>query len=308
MLVVDVVPHHPHCATQYGRVESVCQCAGTNERPPTTGTTPPGRDFLPSLDSCDVAGWQPCAPTMTGPSSCGQRPATAVDTGNGPLVSVVVLPNENSTHVTCHDESTRKTTKAMAIPPALHSLYPQEEVLHSLLLFDGTCTTCIASGANDRTVPGMYIQCSSWQPRPCAIGTAAYCGTSCGGGGQGRRTGFARVRSFGGLACWAWVFLVSLCGVGGVVQAVFTPADSAALKAAVGTCTYGAGCTGGCLGETRDGSCPIFAASNDATGNPYGVIGDWDVSLVTSMYKSKGTLSPSPWPHLSLLCFEYTTT
>ena len=93
-----------------------------------------------------------------------------------------------------------------------------------------------------------------------------------------------------------------------VVRAVFTPADSAALKAAVGTCDYNSGCTGGCLGETTDGSCPIFAASNDATGNPFGVIGDWDVSLVTSMYKSKCTLSPSPWPHLSLLCFEYTTT
>jgi hypothetical protein len=67
----------------------------------------------------------------------------------------------------------------------------------------------------------------------------------------------------------------------------FTPADSAALKAAVGTCTrtYDSGsyvysCTGGCLGETPDGSCPIFAASN-------GVIGDWDVSAVTSMYQRK---------------------
>jgi hypothetical protein len=44
------------------------------------------------------------------------------------------------------------------------------------------------------------------------------------------------------------------------------------------------------LGETTDGSCPIFAASNDATGNRYGVIGDWDVSAVTSMDSSKCTL------------------
>ena len=64
----------------------------------------------------------------------------------------------------------------------------------------------------------------------------------------------------------------------------FAPADLAALQAAVGTCTKSGNtypCTGGCLGETPDGSCPNFAASNDATGNPYGVIGDWDVSQVT---------------------------
>jgi hypothetical protein len=79
-----------------------------------------------------------------------------------------------------------------------------------------------------------------------------------------------------------------------VVRAVFSPVDTTALKAAVGTCSsHLFVCTGGCLGETADGSCPIFAASNDATGNPYGVIGDWDVSLVTSMYKSKCNLSPS---------------
>jgi hypothetical protein len=77
--------------------------------------------------------------------------------------------------------------------------------------------------------------------------------------------------------------LVSLFGGVGVVQAAFAPADRAALKAAVGTC----------LGETADGSCPIFAASNDVTGNPYGVIGAWDVSAVTSMYQSKRALSLS---------------
>ena len=73
-----------------------------------------------------------------------------------------------------------------------------------------------------------------------------------------------------------------------VVGAVFAPADRAALKAAVGTCSFSGGCTGGCLGETTDGSCPTFAASDvSSTGNPYGVIGDWDVSAVTTMESSK---------------------
>ena len=84
--------------------------------------------------------------------------------------------------------------------------------------------------------------------------------------------------------------LITLTGT----QAAFAPADTAALKAAVGTCSDGYDfnsatgrfniiCTGGCLGETPDGSCPLFAASNDATSNPYSVIGDWDVSRVTDM-------------------------
>jgi surface protein len=74
----------------------------------------------------------------------------------------------------------------------------------------------------------------------------------------------------------------------------FAPVDSAALKTAVGTCTrsyiilntnyvFTYSCTGGCLGETMDGSCPIFSASNDTTGNPYGVMGDWDVSSVIDL-------------------------
>ena len=78
-------------------------------------------------------------------------------------------------------------------------------------------------------------------------------------------------------------------------QAVFTPVDRAALKAAVGTCTqsYTSGawvfsCTGGCLGENATGYCPTFAAnSTDANGNPYGVISDWDTSQVRNMYESK---------------------
>ena len=56
-------------------------------------------------------------------------------------------------------------------------------------------------------------------------------------------------------------------------NASFTPADKTALKTAVDAC----------LSETDDGSCPIFAASNDNTGNSYGVIGTWDVSSVTNM-------------------------
>ena len=78
-------------------------------------------------------------------------------------------------------------------------------------------------------------------------------------------------------------------------QAVFTPANTAVLKAAVGTCTqsYTSGawvypCTGGCLGENATGYCPKFAAnSTDANGNPYGLIGSWDTSLVTTMKLSK---------------------
>ena len=71
----------------------------------------------------------------------------------------------------------------------------------------------------------------------------------------------------------------------------FIPVDSAALNAAVGTCNWRGVCSGGCLGETPDGSCPTFAASNDATGNPYGVMGDWDVSKVTSLSQSTSTPS-----------------
>ena len=65
---------------------------------------------------------------------------------------------------------------------------------------------------------------------------------------------------------------------------MFTPADgyqfgSGPLKDAITSC----------LSETGDGSCPTFAASNDATGNPYGVMGDWDVSRVTRMANSTST-------------------
>ena len=64
----------------------------------------------------------------------------------------------------------------------------------------------------------------------------------------------------------------------GVVHAAFTPADSDALSTAVQAC----------LAEgTGNGSCPIFAASNDATGHPYGAIGEWQTGAVTDMSQSK---------------------
>ena len=91
------------------------------------------------------------------------------------------------------------------------------------------------------------------------------------------------------------IYLLLLTGLVGLImpetQAVFVAADHKHLKDAVGTCrpVYSNGeytylCYGGCLGETPDdGSCPTFATSNDDTGNPYGVMGDWDVSHVMSM-------------------------
>ena len=91
------------------------------------------------------------------------------------------------------------------------------------------------------------------------------------------------------------LFLTMLTGT----QAVFKPVDSAALKAAVGTCvktlsgshgsyTWIVSCTGGCLGENSTGYCPTFAATNvPGTSNPYGAISGWDTSLVTDMRYSK---------------------
>ena len=113
--------------------------------------------------------------------------------------------------------------------------------------------------------------------------------TSAGIRGRGQRSAARRARACTSSSVLVLVVLALSCVIGGV-QAAFTPADSAALQAAVGTCTvnhntypYTYPCTGGCLGENATGSCPIFSASNDATGNPYGVMGDWDVSRVSSM-------------------------
>ena len=51
-------------------------------------------------------------------------------------------------------------------------------------------------------------------------------------------------------------------------EAVFTPENRAALKAAVDTC----------VAETKDGSCPIYAGTNSN-----GIMGEWDVSKVNDM-------------------------
>ena len=106
------------------------------------------------------------------------------------------------------------------------------------------------------------------------------------------RTGGRRWCSF-----LVWFLLAATVLMVDVVQAVFTPDGKAALKAALlATCTYSGppyyqltGCTGGCLGENSTGYCPEFAASDDATGNPNGVMGDWDVSKVTDMQGSTST-------------------
>ena len=94
--------------------------------------------------------------------------------------------------------------------------------------------------------------------------------------------------------CWysLLLLLLMLLTCVDVVEGVFTPVNNADFRAALGSCScqsscYGTDdvgrqgtpdCTGGCLGETSDGSCPKFAAQN---GN--GVLGDWDVSKVTDM-------------------------
>ena len=149
-----------------------------------------------------------------------------------------------------------------------------------------------------------------------------------------------KTRTGGRRACtlMVWLFFAAMLLTVDVVEAVFAPADRVSLKDAVGTCTENsmfqdsAPCTGRCLGETADGSCPNFAASHDASGNPYGVIGAWDVSAVTSMSYSKcnrvisqslslsvlcslySLFSVALWPRLFtpsrllLLCVEYTTT
>ena len=125
---------------------------------------------------------------------------------------------------------------------------------------------------------------------------------------RARRWG--KTRTGGRRRSWSlmvWFLFAALLLTVDVVGAVFTPVNRAALKAAVGSCNhwpYTCNLTGGCLGETVGGSCPIFAASNDATGHPYGVIGAWDVSAVTNMEKSKFTLFLSLcWPRrLPLWC------
>jgi hypothetical protein len=118
-----------------------------------------------------------------------------------------------------------------------------------------------------------------------ATGTAAVCGgTSGGGGGPERKKGFARGRSFGGLACWAWVLPWVLLVLGGVegVKGVAIP-----------DCTYAAYNVRNCgirqavdaiIPADTGGYGPIedWDINSDDTGS-YGPIEDWNTSLVTDM-------------------------
>ena len=88
--------------------------------------------------------------------------------------------------------------------------------------------------------------------------------------------------------------IVILSGIIGC-QAVFKPNNKDEFIAALGWISNGyTGIhpkafwipDGGCLGENATGYCPIFAASNDVTGNPYGLIGDWDMSKVTNLVQT----------------------
>ena len=121
-----------------------------------------------------------------------------------------------------------------------------------------------------------------------ATGTAAACGgTSSGGGGQKRRKGFARGRSFGGLACWAWVVPWVLLVLGGVEGVKGEP---------IPDCTYAVYADPGCLEPScyNNRTCGIRKAvdayisckSNSGASNcggSYGPIEDWNTSLVTDM-------------------------
>jgi hypothetical protein len=108
---------------------------------------------------------------------------------------------------------------------------------------------------------------------------ALHCwGTS--GGGQERRKGFARGRSFGGLACWAWVLPWVLLVLGGMegVKGVAIP-----------DCTYTAWASPGCTAAScyNARTCGIRQAVdayiNSGDTGSYGPIQDWDTSLVTDM-------------------------
>ena len=86
-----------------------------------------------------------------------------------------------------------------------------------------------------------------------------------------RATRRGKTRTGGCRSCTltVWFLFAATLLMVDVVGAVFAPADRAALKAAVGTCTrsgsdpnYVYTCTGGCLGETADGSCPIASPNS----------------------------------------------
>jgi hypothetical protein len=96
-----------------------------------------------------------------------------------------------------------------------------------------------------------------------------FCDTSSGGGGPERRKGFAKGRSFGGLACWAWVLPWVLLVLGGMEGVKGVPIPD-------GDC-----------GGYGDRNCAIKQAvdayiTSGATGS-YGPIEDWNTSLVTDM-------------------------
>ena len=121
-----------------------------------------------------------------------------------------------------------------------------------------------------------------------ATGAAAACGgMSGGGGGPERRKGFARGRSFGGLACWAWVVPWVLLVLGGMEGVKGEP---------IPDCTYAVYADPGCLEPScyNNRTCGIRKAvdayisckSNSGASNcggSYGPIEDWDTSLVTDM-------------------------
>jgi len=90
------------------------------------------------------------------------------------------------------------------------------------------------------------------------------------------RRGKTRTDGWRSCTFMVWLLLAVTLLMVDVVQAVFTPEDGTwwdgPLKMARDSC----------LEENTTGYCPTFAASN-------GVMGDWDVSKVTSMYQSTFT-------------------
>jgi hypothetical protein len=145
----------------------------------------------------------------------------------------------------------------------------------------------------DQSVEGLEMECTALKKACVACQddgakntvqtiTNAFAGPKMTSVERARR--WSKTQTGGRRRSWSlmvWFLFAALLLTVDVVGAVFAPADSAALKAAVGTC----------LSETADGSCPDFAATDATSGNPYGVIGAWDVSAVTSMEGSKCTLS-----------------
>ena len=111
-------------------------------------------------------------------------------------------------------------------------------------------------------------------------------------GTAGGTAAMSRRRCHASPLALVFLALVLFCGVDGG-WAVFTPTGDS-LDAAVHNCLSEH--SGG--RSQSNGSCPIFSASIDAaTGNPYGVMGDWNVSQVTSL--KGGTSTPSSF---SLVC------